>query len=213
MSKNTINFESHVANERTHLSQVRRAFSDALKIEASDPSMVNFLVVCCDYMIFSLRRLIEQDLVLHERLLPHVESDNNEYQEKLKKLDTGLSSMESFIRNLENAKFCSPVQYCSPRLEPRPQLSSTFGLSRPYRNFRKNFRESLTHTPRGASVCRVRGLSGEGATRRTCPTRFRFAATSARGMPPRARQPPKRLREEEDVAPAPRAPRKHAKKI
>ena len=104
MSKNTIKFESHVANERTHLSQVRRAFSDALKIEASDPSMVNFLVVCCDYMIFSLRRLIEQDLVLHERLLPHVESDNNEYQEKLKKLDTGLSSMESFIRNLENAK-------------------------------------------------------------------------------------------------------------
>ena len=104
MSKNTINFESHVANERTHLSQVRRAFADALKIEASDPSMVNFLVVCCDYMIFSLRRLIEQDLVLHERLLPHVESDNNEYQEKLKKLDTGLSSMGSFIKDLENAK-------------------------------------------------------------------------------------------------------------
>ena len=42
-----------------------------------------------------------------------------------------------------NAKFCSPVQYCSPRLETRPQLSSTFGLSLPYRKFRKNFRESL----------------------------------------------------------------------
>ena len=44
-----------------------------------------------------------------------------------------------------NAKFCSPVQYCSPRLETRPQLSSTFGLSLPYRKFRKNFRESLAH--------------------------------------------------------------------
>ena len=104
MSKNRIDFESHVASERTHLSQVRRAFADAVKIEAADPSMVNFLVVCCDYMIFSLRRLIEQDVVLHERLLPHVDSDDAEYQEKLKKLDTGLSSMETFIRNLENAK-------------------------------------------------------------------------------------------------------------
>ena len=104
MSKNRIDFELHVASERTHLSQVRRAFADAVKIEAADPSMVNFLVVCCDYMIFSLRRLIEQDVVLHERLLPHVDSDDAEYQEKLKKLDTGLSSMESFIRNLENAK-------------------------------------------------------------------------------------------------------------
>ena len=42
-----------------------------------------------------------------------------------------------------NVKFCSPVHYCSPRLEPRPQLSSTFGLSPDHRNFRKNFRESL----------------------------------------------------------------------
>ena len=42
-----------------------------------------------------------------------------------------------------NAKFCSPVQYCGLRLEPRPQLSSTFGLSPDHRNFRKNFRESL----------------------------------------------------------------------
>ena len=36
-----------------------------------------------------------------------------------------------------------PAQYCSPRLEPCPQLSSTFGLSPDHRNFRKNFRESL----------------------------------------------------------------------
>ena len=51
-----------------------------------------------------------------------------------------------------NAKFCSPAQYCSPRLEPCPQLSSTFGLSPDHRNFRKNFRESLA------------GAKGEGTT-------------------------------------------------
>ena len=50
-----------------------------------------------------------------------------------------------------NAKFCSPVQYCSPRLETRPQLSSTFGLSLPYRKFRKNFRESLIRANLGVT--------------------------------------------------------------
>ena len=104
MTKDTFSFESHVANERTHLSQVRRAFADALEVQNLDPSLLNFLVVSCDYLIFALKRLIEQDHVLHERLLPHVDSGNKEYQTKLKKLDTGLISMESFILKLEVAK-------------------------------------------------------------------------------------------------------------
>ena len=51
-----------------------------------------------------------------------------------------------------NVNFCSPVHYCSPRLEPRPQLSSNFGLSPDHRNFRKNFRESLVQ---GKSLVQV----------------------------------------------------------
>lgn len=104
MNENKNSFESHVSNERTHLSQVRRAFSDALEIDRKDPSLVNFLVACCNYLIFSLRRLIEQDLVLHERLHPHVDSDNSEYLDKLEKLELGLVSMESFILKLEKSK-------------------------------------------------------------------------------------------------------------
>ena len=104
MEKDKNSFESHVSNERTHLSQVRRAFADALEIDSVDPALVNFLVVSCDYLIFALKRLIEQDHVLHERLIPHVESDNSEYQEKLNKLEAGLLSMESFIEKLEEAK-------------------------------------------------------------------------------------------------------------
>ena len=57
-----------------------------------------------------------------------------------------------------NAECCSPVQYCSPRLEPRPQLSSTFGLSPDHRNFRKNFRESLINPKlQGARLLAPRG--------------------------------------------------------
>ena len=39
-----------------------------------------------------------------------------------------------------------------------PQLSSTFALSRPYRKFRKNFRESLTHPKLGMTG----GMTGDG---------------------------------------------------
>jgi len=35
-------FQAHVSNERTHLSQVRRAFTAGLEIEAVDPGLVNF---------------------------------------------------------------------------------------------------------------------------------------------------------------------------
>ena len=104
MEENNNSFESHVSNERTHLSQVRRAFADAIKTENPDPSLIQFLIACSDYLSFSLRRLIEQDLVLHERLIPHVGDDNSEYQEKLNKLEKGLISMEGFIQNLESSK-------------------------------------------------------------------------------------------------------------
>ena len=104
MEKDKNGFEKHVSNERTHLSQVRRAFADGIKTENPDPRSVNFLIACCDYLSFSLRRLIEQDHVLHERLIPHVSEDNKEYKEKLIKLETGLVSMEQFIDNLENSK-------------------------------------------------------------------------------------------------------------
>ena len=104
MKKDKNSFESHVSNERTHLSQVRRAFADGIKTNNPDPSSINFLISCCDYLSFSLRRLIEQDHVLHERLIPHVSDDNQEYKEKLNKLETGLVSMEEFIDNLENSK-------------------------------------------------------------------------------------------------------------
>ena len=99
MKKDKNSFESHVSNERTHLSQVRRAFADGIRIENPDPSSINFIISCCDYLSFSLRRLIEQDHVLHERLIPHVSDDNQEYKEKLNKLETGLVSMEEFIDN------------------------------------------------------------------------------------------------------------------
>ncbi len=104
MEKDKNGFEKHVSNERTHLSQVRRAFADGIKTENPDPRSINFLISCCDYLSFSLRRLIEQDHVLHERLIPHVSEDNKEYKEKLNKLETGLVSMEKFIDSLENSK-------------------------------------------------------------------------------------------------------------
>ena len=90
MEKNKNGFEKHVSNERTHLSQVRRAFADGIKTENPDPRSVNFLIACCDYLSFSLRRLIEQDHVLHQRLIPHVSEDNKEYKEKLNKLELSL---------------------------------------------------------------------------------------------------------------------------
>ena len=104
MEKDKNGFEKHVSNERTHLSQVRRAFADGIKTENPDPRSVNFLIACCDYLSFSLRRLIEQDHVLHQRLIPHVSEDSKEYKVKLNKLETGLVSMEQFIDNLENSK-------------------------------------------------------------------------------------------------------------
>ena len=104
MEKDKNGFEKHVSNERTHLSQVRRAFADGIKTKNPDPRSINFLISCCDYLSFSLRRLIEQDHILYERLVPHVSEDNKEYKEKLNKLETGLVSMEKFIDNLENSK-------------------------------------------------------------------------------------------------------------
>ena len=52
MEKDKNGFEKHVSNERTHLSQVRRAFADGIKSENPDPRSVNFLIACCDYLLF-----------------------------------------------------------------------------------------------------------------------------------------------------------------
>lgn len=97
-------FESHVSNERTHLSQVRRAFTKSLEIQNVDPGLVHFYVACSNYFDFSLKRLINQDYILHDLLLPHVEADNTEYKNKLESLSKGLGAMEESIIQLNNAK-------------------------------------------------------------------------------------------------------------
>ena len=105
MSGSALNdFESHVSNERTHLSQVRRAFTKSLEIQNVDPGLVNFYVACSNYLDFSLKRLINQDYILHDLLLPHVEADNTEYKNKLESLSKGLGAMEESITQLNNAK-------------------------------------------------------------------------------------------------------------
>ena len=105
MSASALNdFESHVSNERTHLSQVRRAFTKGLEIKNVDPGLVHFYVACSNYFDFSLKRLINQDYILHDLLLPHVETDNTEYKNKLESLLNGLSAMEESITQLNNAK-------------------------------------------------------------------------------------------------------------
>ena len=105
MSASALNdFESHVSNERTHLSQVRRAFTKSLEIQNVDPGLVHFYVACSNYFDFSLKRLINQDYILHDLLLPHVETDNTEYKNKLGSLSNGLSAMEESITQLNNAK-------------------------------------------------------------------------------------------------------------
>jgi len=105
MSAPTLNdFESHVSNERTHLSQVRRAFTKSLEIKNVDPGLVHFYVACSNYFDFSLKRLIKQDYILHDLLLPHVEADNTEYKNKLESLSNGLGAMEESITQLNNAK-------------------------------------------------------------------------------------------------------------
>ena len=105
MSAPTLNdFESHVSNERTHLSQVRRAFTKSLEIKNVDPGLVHFYVACSNYFDFSLKRLINQDYILHDLLLPHVEADNTEYKNKLESLSNGLGAMEESITQLNNAK-------------------------------------------------------------------------------------------------------------
>ena len=98
------NFETHVSTERTHLSQVRRAFTKALEIENADPGLVNFYVVCSNYLDFALNRLIAQDYILHDLLIPHIKESDTEYQEKLQSLDIGLKAMESSIQKLNQAK-------------------------------------------------------------------------------------------------------------
>lgn len=105
MSASALNdFESHVSNERTHLSQVRRAFTKSLEIKNVDPGLVHFYVACSNYFDFSLKRLIKQDYILHDLLLPHVEADNTEYKNKLESLSNGLGAMEESITQLNNAK-------------------------------------------------------------------------------------------------------------
>ena len=105
MSASALNdFESHVSNERTHLSQVRRAFTKSLEIKNVDPGLVHFYVACSNYFDFSLKRLINQDYILHDLLLPHVEADNTEYKNKLESLSNGLGAMEESITQLNNAK-------------------------------------------------------------------------------------------------------------
>ena len=105
MSAPTVNdFESHVSNERTHLSQVRRAFTKSLEIKNVDPGLVHFYVACSNYFDFSLKRLINQDYILHDLLLPHVETDNAEYKNKLESLSNGLGAIEESITQLNNAK-------------------------------------------------------------------------------------------------------------
>ena len=105
MNNSTLNnFETHVSTERTHLSQVRRAFTKALEDKNADPGLVNFYIVCSNYLEFALNRLIAQDYILHDLLVPHIEESNTDYQDKLQSLHKGLKAMESSIKNLGEAK-------------------------------------------------------------------------------------------------------------
>ena len=97
-------FQAHVSKERTHLSQVRRAFTAGLEIETIDPGLLNFYVVCCDYLEYALSRLIAQDNILHDLLVPHIEPTNQEYLDKLTRLEKGLNAMEGSIEKLSAAK-------------------------------------------------------------------------------------------------------------
>ena len=69
-------FQEHVSNERTHLSQVRRALTTGLEIQAVDPGLVNFYVVCCEYLEYSLNLLIAQANILHDLLVRQLDATN-----------------------------------------------------------------------------------------------------------------------------------------
>jgi len=97
-------YQTHVMTERTHLSQVRRAFTKSLDKSHIDPGLINFYVVSCDYLDFSLNRLVAQDYILHDLLVPHVESNNQEYLDKLDSLNTGLKAMEEALKKLNQSK-------------------------------------------------------------------------------------------------------------
>ena len=43
-------YQTHVMTERTHLSQVRRAFTKSLDVSHIDPGLINFYVTCCHYL-------------------------------------------------------------------------------------------------------------------------------------------------------------------
>ena len=90
--------------ERIHLSQVRRAFTKGLEKVDIDPGLISFYVACCDYLDCALNRLIAQDHILHDLLVPHVEKDNKEYIAKLEKLNIGLNAMEEALKKLNAAK-------------------------------------------------------------------------------------------------------------
>jgi FMN-dependent NADH-azoreductase len=51
-----------------------------------------------------LNRLIAQDNILHDLLIPHIEATNQEYLDKLTKLEKGLQAMENAIEKLTTAK-------------------------------------------------------------------------------------------------------------
>ena len=46
-------YQTHVMTERTHLSQVRRAFTKSLDGSHIDPGLINFYVTCCHYLNYS----------------------------------------------------------------------------------------------------------------------------------------------------------------
>ena len=92
-----------------------------------------------------------------------------------------------FSRNLDvfepgNAKFCSPVQYCGPRLEPHPQILPDFRPFATPRKFRKKNRESLAGAKLRRRSLRLRRARQRGP----CP--FLMAAIAPR--PPRLTTPP-----------------------
>ena len=98
------NYQTHVMTERTHLSHVRRAFTKSLDGSHIDPGLINFYVTCCHYLNYSLNRLVTQDYILHDLLVPHVEPSNQEYIGKLESLSVGLKAMEEALKKLDKAK-------------------------------------------------------------------------------------------------------------
>ena len=76
-----------------------------------------------------------------------------------------------------------PTECLSPHTPTHRNFRATFGLSRPYRNFRKNFRESLTPPKAHAQEAAAHSLSGFAFPYSSTPAGRRTSFGSSAGVP------------------------------